>query len=375
MDILGTALTLSAPSCPKPTASNTDGGMNWFSCSGDTNSWYGLSNVGMIRDDAIKECTKYGAEVISVFNADIDLCAYYTLSLGNLQNEGAWSSAFYGNNKYQWCPNGTDIYNDCYSQFNYNNFDTNNRAMGDCSTVFLNQGGNTFYEYTWKQESCVARRKFMCRLDCDEIHTTTTTTTKKPTTTVKTTAEPSKWDQQLSVGVYTGKWGIWEGAKTCPFDYYVCGMKSRWEEPQGSFGDDTALNSLELQCCYKDTTITTKTSVRMAEGIEGNWDSSFSSCPSNQFVCGMQVRNEDTAADNTALNGVEVRCCDKKIWANTSVVKIQEGEFGKWKNLVTCPSDYYYVCGLEMQIEPYQGGKAWEDDTAANGIRMVCCHI
>ena len=64
----------------------------------------------MIRDDAIKECTKYGAEVISVFNADIDLCAYYTLSLGNLQNEGAWSSAFYGNNKYQWCPNGTDIY-------------------------------------------------------------------------------------------------------------------------------------------------------------------------------------------------------------------------------------------------------------------------
>jgi len=104
------ALALSAPSCPKPTASNTDGGMNWFSCSGDTNSWYGLSNVGMIRDDAIKECTKYGAEVISVFNADIDLCAYYTLSLGNLQNEGAWSSAFYGNNKYQWCPNGTDIY-------------------------------------------------------------------------------------------------------------------------------------------------------------------------------------------------------------------------------------------------------------------------
>ena len=110
MDILGSALTLSAPSCPKPTASNTDGGMNWFSCSGDTNSWYGLSNVGMIRDDAIDECAKYGAEVISVFNADIDLCAYYTLSLANLQNEGAWSSAFYGNNKYQWCPNGTDIY-------------------------------------------------------------------------------------------------------------------------------------------------------------------------------------------------------------------------------------------------------------------------
>ena len=80
----------------------------------------------------------------------------------------------------------------------------------------------------------------------------------------------------------------------------------------------------------------------MAEGIEGKWDSSYSSCPSDQFVCGMQVRNEDTAADNTALNGVEVRCCDKKIWANTSVVKIQEGEFGKWKNLVTCPSDYYY---------------------------------
>ena len=246
--------------------------------------------------------------------------------------------------------------------------------MGDCGTVFLNQGGNTFYEYTWKQESCVARRKFMCRLDCDNPHHTTTTTKISTTTiTTTTTKVPSRWEEQITINAYTGKWGTWEAVKKCPKDYYVCGMKSRWEEPQGSFGDDTALNSLELECCHM--TNGQKSSVRISEGIEGVWDSYYSSCPSNQYVCGMKVRNEDSAADNTALNGVEVRCCDKQIWNKSANVMVKEGSFGKWKNLVTCPADYYYVCGLQMQIEPFQGHAAWEDDTAANGINMVCCHI
>ena len=43
-------------------------------------------------------------------------------------------------------------------------------------------------------------------------------------------------------------WGSWREASYCPANYYVCGLSQRVEGNQGR-GDDTALNSVALECC------------------------------------------------------------------------------------------------------------------------------
>ena len=46
-----------------------------------------------------------------------------------------------------------------------------------------------------------------------------------------------------------GPWGKWHKTTTfCPANYYVCGLNQKVENEQGA-GDDTALNSVALQCC------------------------------------------------------------------------------------------------------------------------------
>jgi PKD repeat protein len=44
-------------------------------------------------------------------------------------------------------------------------------------------------------------------------------------------------------------WGTWRDWSYCPANTAICGIKTRIEPPRGS-GDDTALNDVQLQCCY-----------------------------------------------------------------------------------------------------------------------------
>ena len=45
-----------------------------------------------------------------------------------------------------------------------------------------------------------------------------------------------------------GKWGSWREPSFCPPNHYVCGLSQKVENSQGK-GDDTALNSVALECC------------------------------------------------------------------------------------------------------------------------------
>jgi hypothetical protein len=46
-----------------------------------------------------------------------------------------------------------------------------------------------------------------------------------------------------------GGWGSWGSYTSCPAGTAVCGLSIRLEDKQGSNGDDTAMNGLELHCC------------------------------------------------------------------------------------------------------------------------------
>jgi hypothetical protein len=52
-------------------------------------------------------------------------------------------------------------------------------------------------------------------------------------------------------------------------------------------------------------------------------------------------------------------------------VSVEEGLWGNWKENIRCPVGTY-VCGLETRFEPNRGSG---DDTALNGIRMICCNF
>lgn len=53
------------------------------------------------------------------------------------------------------------------------------------------------------------------------------------------------------------------------------------------------------------------------------------------------------------------------------IVVAGEAPWGGWRGATFCP-DNQYVCGLEQKIEPKQGDG---DDTAMNGVRMICCPL
>lgn len=57
------------------------------------------------------------------------------------------------------------------------------------------------------------------------------------------------------------------------------------------------------------------------------------------------------------------------------VVEVHGGiNWGDWEGETFCPSNHY-VCGIQQNVEPPQGGGVKEDDTAMNDIRIMCCQF
>ena len=67
---------------------------------------------------------------------------------------------------------------------------------------------------------------------------------------IETMHEPSEVDVYHEAIKVKGEgpWGEWKAATYCPKNYYVCGLEQKLEEPLPD-GDDTALNGVALRCC------------------------------------------------------------------------------------------------------------------------------
>jgi hypothetical protein len=171
-------------------------------------------------------------------------------------------------------------------------------------------------------------------------------------------------------------WGNWLGMAVCPIGTYVCGLRDRFENAIGTGGDDTAMNGIRMKCCNRvPGGGNTVREISAGDGIWGSWKN-FIDCPANFYACGLQTRFEPfqgtkKSEDDTALNGVRMRCCDRGTYSNQVGISIQEGAWGNWKpSYSMCPTGQV-ICGLESRFESDQGVNA--DDTAMNGIKMRCC--
>ena len=78
------------------------------------------------------------------------------------------------------------------------------------------------------------------------------------------------WTTQQSVLVWQGNWGSFENLRMCPQNYYVCGLQTRFEPDQGFYADDTALNGMKMQCCQKQSSYSYATNVTVSEGFYRN---------------------------------------------------------------------------------------------------------
>ena len=119
----------------------------------------------------------------------------------------------------------------------------------------------------------------------------------------------------------------------------------------------------------KDVSAMTEVTLPVQLGHWGDWQAPVV-IPSDYYIYGMQVRYESFAADqdDTALNGIKLLCADVYGSGTTQIISVHEGFWGKWRKRITVPSGCYAV-GLATRIEPKQGSNG--DDTALNGIKMI----
>ncbi|KXZ42261.1 hypothetical protein GPECTOR_172g198 [Gonium pectorale] len=169
-----------------------------------------------------------------------------------------------------------------------------------------------------------------------------------------------------------GYWGDWQSiVYPCSKYYYDSGSGSmklvalpmnsymlRVEGDQGWWTDDTALNGISVGCVNGQATL-------VEDGIWGSWSSSVSCQPGGYFVgAKMRIEGPQGSEDDTAANSLVFTCSNSK---GTDLVA-NGGIWGDWGSYTYCPANSY-ICGLQVRFEPDDSS----DDTALNGVRIACC--
>ncbi|KXZ48978.1 hypothetical protein GPECTOR_24g268 [Gonium pectorale] len=199
---------------------------------------------------------------------------------------------------------------------------------------------------------------------------------------------PAVVNIQSWIHLHDGFWGDWGRVSFCGENKYslntdgkgskdfigrpAYGFLLRIEEQQGA-GDDTALNGLKI-ICKNDELLTVQ---------EGEWGGGWygpTYCGGGRFFTGAVVRVEKSqgAGDDTAMNTVQFACGYNNRpgkaddWSNWDVQKssLVEGYWGDWQQWKWCPYNSY-ICGFQVRFEVPQGAG---DDTAFNGLKIVCCY-
>ena len=125
-----------------------------------------------------------------------------------------------------------------------------------------------------------------------------------------------------------GFWGDWYSSGTCEEGFTEA--KYRFEERQGS-GDDSAGNTLRLNCGVGNNYM----SAVGAPDLWGDW--STRSCPYGTRICGIQTRVEPRQddGDDSALNGIKLRCCARVVRVDAFLSTVYHGEGGSGTNSYT----------------------------------------
>uniref|UniRef100_A0A3B5AFG4 Vitelline membrane outer layer 1 homolog n=2 Tax=Stegastes partitus TaxID=144197 RepID=A0A3B5AFG4_9TELE len=101
----------------------------------------------------------------------------------------------------------------------------------------------------------------------------------------------------------------------------------------------------------------------------GNWTWP-EMCPDEFFAVGFSVRVESNqyGTDDTALNGIRLVCAKAEDRSFLYTVESHTGYFGDWSQPQYCPSGV--LTSFQIRVEPHQG--LFGDDTTVNNIKFRC---
>ncbi|XP_021967511.1 vitelline membrane outer layer protein 1 homolog [Folsomia candida] len=166
-------------------------------------------------------------------------------------------------------------------------------------------------------------------------------------------------------------WGVWGGMETCSPGAYVYGFRLKVHSDQGFFGDDSALNGIELLCINptakrpaRNASMTQFTAISSLMGHHGSF-TGLLECPDPGFAVGFELRSEEDqgfSTDDTAANNLKIYC------SGLSVLEGAGEDWGDWTGAITCPRGLR-ICGIQTQVE----GPSDSDDTTLNNVNMGCC--
>lgn len=164
-----------------------------------------------------------------------------------------------------------------------------------------------------------------------------------------------------TVSSIDGFWGEWGNIVKCPADQYVKGYRLRSEPKQGD-DDDTALNDIELYC--SPLNISGNAKIYSAFSSWGTFSADEFCSGNNNPVVGFDIKIEPKQGDgdDTAANDVHLYCKSGLLSASVNT------SWGNWSPVQYCPSGKAVV-GIVTRVEGKQGS---EDDTALNGVRLIC---
>lgn len=168
-----------------------------------------------------------------------------------------------------------------------------------------------------------------------------------------------------------GPWGSWEACyHYCPEGSFAYGLRLKSEPSLGSGGDDTALNGVKLRCWNPST----GAFVREEAAAESPWGEylDYAECSAwSEPLAGGQMRIEASqgGGDDTSANELIGWCHDPQLSSGPLITPPTHTHWGTLGSIRSCPIGSA-VCGVRTKREPSLGGG---DDTAVNGVQFRCC--
>ncbi|XP_047453563.1 vitelline membrane outer layer protein 1 homolog [Mugil cephalus] len=93
-------------------------------------------------------------------------------------------------------------------------------------------------------------------------------------------------------------------------------------------------------------------------------------CPDQFYAVGFSIRVEfnQYEGDDTAMNGIRLICAKDGVRSFLYTIESNTGYFGEWSHPQYCPTGV--LTSFHLRVEPHQG--MFGDDTGVNNIRFRC---
>ena len=163
-----------------------------------------------------------------------------------------------------------------------------------------------------------------------------------------------------------GPFGAWAyNYDYCNENQYVIGYSMKIE---ASDSDNTALNGVNLKCADYGSTTATK-DIYSTTGRWGRWKSA-KECTDGKPVTGFRLKYVSSAHDDVGATNLELWCGYQEVESGSALQAEYDSDvdFGSWSGWKRCPTSYAVV-GFKTRVGANQGRR---DYTAMNGINMVC---